>query len=163
MPPKALNPNQMQQFISAAYQIIFFAHVLLTLKWPACKSTHEWPHNKQKHFHHSNKYPQKNLQKHSKAYRNTQTEGVVWAGNLPPCQRPQARLSIGWPSSKVSITSEHYERPQVKVPSSLQKSSQPVSGVLCFYLLGLWIWHTLYPLCFKQWSFCTSTKGCFLF
>ena len=153
----------MQQFTSAEYQIIFSAQVLLILKWPAFKSTRECSHNKQKHFHHSNKYPEKNLQKHSQTYRKTQAEGVMWAGNLPPCQRPQARLSPGWPSSKANITSDHYERPHIAVPSSLQKSSQPVSRVLCFYLLGYWIWQT-YTLCvLNNKVFVILPKGAFYF
>lgn len=50
MPPKSSNPNQMQQFASAEYQIIFSAHVLLRLTRPAFKSIHESSQSKQKIF-----------------------------------------------------------------------------------------------------------------
>lgn len=79
MPPKSSNPNQMQQFASAEYQIIFSAHVLLRLKRPAFKSIHESSQSKQKLFSSFLMPSNEKIYKTVKTYRKVTAQDAVRA------------------------------------------------------------------------------------
>lgn len=83
-----------------------------------------------------------------KTYGKTQAQDVLRASDLRWCQSLQAGSSVWWPSSRANTWHQTImKEPTLRLQVLFQKSSQPVSGVLFFDLLGHCPWQT-YVLCF---------------